>query len=206
MFESEMYAARNYDRGMWLLERSKLFRLRRRVASEIQGRTLEIGAGTGANALAYRRDVTVTAIDLRPAHLGVARKKARRRGLEFTAVCADAQELPFPDAAFDTVFGTLVFCSIAEPERALAEIRRVLRPGGRLLLLEHVRGQTPFSRKLTDWLHPLWFTLQGVCHLNRETAATVAGAGFHVDETTTHSYGLLQVILATRPGGDGSAA
>lgn len=200
MIESELYKARNYDRGMWLLERSKLFRLRHRVASEVQGRTLEIGAGTGANILAYQPGVTVTSIDLRPENLSVARKKARRRrDLDFSAACADAQDLPFPDAAFDTVFGTLVFCSISEPERALVEICRVLRPGGRLLLLEHVRGQTAVSRKLTDWLHPLWFALQGVCHLNRETAATVAGAGFRIDETTTHSYGLLQVILATRP-------
>lgn len=198
MIESELYKARNYDRGMRLLERSKLFRLRRRVASEIRGRTLEIGAGTGANVVAYQPGVEVTAIDIRPESLSVARNKARpRRDLEYTISCADAQDLPFPDAAFDTVYGTLVFCSIAEPEQALAEIRRVLRPGGRLLLLEHVRGQTAISRKLTDWLHPLWFALQGACHLNRETAATVAGAGFRIDETTTHSYGLMQVILAT---------
>jgi hypothetical protein len=71
-----------------------------------------------------------------------------------------------------------------------------LRPDGRLLLLEHVRGLTPVMRRLTDWLHPLWFALQGECHLNRETARTVAAAGFNIVETSTHGWGLLQRIIA----------
>ncbi len=201
MLESEVYEARNYDRGMWLLERAKLSEIRQRVVQLVTGNTLEIGAGTGANVAHYRDDATVTAIDLRPTHIMTAGKKARRRhpGFEFTAACADAQWLPFPDNTFDTVLGTLVFCSIAKPHDALLEIQRVLRPGGQLILLEHVRGRTPFTRRLTDWLHPLWFAAQGMCHLNRETATTVAETGFRIDYTSQHARGLIQVIHATSP-------
>lgn len=193
--------ARNYDRGMWLLERFSLARLRRLILAEAEGAILEIGAGTGANLAHYRAGATVTAVELRPAHLAATLDKARRHSApaNVSGACADAHNLPFPDSAFDTVVGTLVFCSIQDPVAALAEIRRVLRPGGRLLLLEHVRGTTPITRRLTDWLHPLWFALQGECHLNRETAATVAAAGFTVTHTSPHARGLLQLIQATSP-------
>ena len=198
MLENELYTARNYDRGMWLLEHTKLSGLRRQVVRQAVGDTLEIGAGTGANAAHYQPDVTVIATDLQAAHLSAAAEKAGRLNpeLRYTVVCADAQWLPFPDSSFDTILGTLVFCSIGRPELALSEIRRVLRPGGRLILLEHVRGRTPLTRRLTDWLHPVWFALQGVCHLNRDTAATVAAAGFTIQATSNHVRGLLQVIAA----------
>ncbi len=203
MLESELYTARNYDRGMWLLERTKLSGLRRQVVRQAVGDTLEIGAGTGANVAHYRPDVTVIAADLQAAHLSAATEKARRLNpaLPYTVACADAQWLPFPDNSFDTVLGTLVFCSIARPEAALSEIRRVLRPGGRLILLEHVRGRTPLTRRLTDWLHPAWFALQGVCHLNRDTAETVAAAGFTIHDTSDHARGLIQLLFATTPAG-----
>lgn len=201
MLESELYEARNYDRGMWLLERTKLSELRQRIVHKVTGNTLEIGAGTGANVVHYQPGITVTAIDLRPAHIMAAAKKAHERSprFEFSAACANAQQLPFSNSTFDTVLGTLVFCSIAQPQDALAEIRRVLRPGGQLFLLEHVRGRTSFTRRLTDGLQPLWFAVQGVCHLNRETAAAVAEAGFQIDYTSEHAHGLIQVIHAISP-------
>jgi ubiquinone/menaquinone biosynthesis C-methylase UbiE len=193
--------ARNYDRGMWLLERFSLYRLRRELLQGVSGRVLEIGAGTGANLSFYPPDALITAIDMRPVHLAAATKKARF-GLQkgtFIAGCADAQYLPFSDNAFDAVVGTLVFCSIHQPALALAEITRVLVPGGRVLLLEHVRGQTSLARRITDWLHPFWFALQGECHLNRDTAATIANSGFHVDRTAVFGRGFLQLIEATNP-------
>lgn len=185
---------------MWLLERFSLTRLRRPLLAAARGAVLEIGAGTGANLPLYDPDRRVVAIELRPERLATAARKAHVAGRADVAVAAaDAHDLPFPAASFDTVVGTLVFCSIGDPLAALAEIRRVLRPDGQLLLLEHVRGQTPLTRRLTDWLHPLWFALQGECHLNRETAATVAAAGFRVDATESHGRGLLQLIRATAP-------
>lgn len=193
--------AQNYDRGMWLLERFSLNRLRGGLLHDATGQVLEIGAGTGVNLALYGPDVAVTAIDMRPAHLAAAARKAHGSGRRhLTAVsCADAQYLPFPDDAFDTVVGTLVFCSIDHPETALGEIRRVLRPGGRLLLLEHVRGQKAITRRLTDLLHPVWFAMQGECHLNRETAGAVVAAGFQVQNTSIHAQGVLQIIRATAP-------
>lgn len=193
--------ARNYDRGMWLLERFSLTRLRRLVLAEARGVVLEVGAGTGANLPHYDAGLRVTAVELRPERLAAAARKAHAAGraAELGVAAADAHDLPFPAASFDTVVGTLVFCSIHDPLAALAEIRRVLQPGGKLLLLEHVRGQTPLTRRLTDWLHPLWFAVQGECHLNRETAVTVAAAGFHVARTEAHARGLLQLIQATAP-------
>lgn len=191
--------ARNYDRGMFLLERFSLERLRRLVLSHAAGSVLEVGAGTGANLPLYASDVNVIAIELRPSHLSAAARKARSAGrtADISVAAANAQWLPFADESFDTAVGTLVFCSIHDPGAALAEIRRVLRPGGHLLLLEHVRGQTRLTRLMTDTLHPVWFALQGECHLNRETARTVADAGFRVERTTSHARGLLQVIHAS---------
>jgi len=191
--------ARRYDRGMYPLERAGISSLRRWLTAEARGHVLEIGVGTGANMGLYPAGTTVMATDLEPERLEAAADKARRhgRGRATTFAAADAQDLPFPDNVFDSVVATLVFCSIPQPELALVEIRRVLRPGGRLLLLEHVRGQTPFTRRLTDWLHPVWFAIQGSCHLNRETAATVAGNGFRLNHTSTHGRGLLQLIVAS---------
>ena len=193
--------ARRYDQGMWLLEHARLRDLRRALLAEARGAVLEIGAGTGANLPLYGDGVVVTAVELRPERLAAAARKAHAAGCaaDITVVAADAHWLPFPDAAFDTLVATLVFCSVEQPAAVLAELRRVLRPGGRLLLLEHVRGQTPWTRRLTDWLHPLWFALQGECHLNRETAATVAAAGFRVVHTADHARGLVQTIIADAP-------
>lgn len=191
--------AKRYDQGMWLLNRLSLEPLRRELLREASGRVLEIGVGTGANRPLYGSRAQVAAIDLKPAYLAAARARGFSRANEYAVVCAGAESLPFPDGYFDAAVGTLVFCSIHNPVEALAEIRRTLRPGGRLLLLEHVRGQTAFTRVLTDWLHPFWFALQGECRLNRETAATVAQAGFRLEETRSHGRGLLQLIRAVAP-------
>ena len=193
--------AQRYDRGMWLLEHARLRDLRRALLAEARGAVLEIGAGTGANLPLYDDGVAVTAVELRPEQLAAAARKARAtpHAGDVAVAAADAHWLPFPNAAFDTAVATLVFCSVAQPDAVLAELRRVLRPGGRLLLLEHVRGQTSWTRRLTDWLHPLWFALQGECHLNRETAVTVASAGFRLVHTSSHARGLVQTMIAEAP-------
>jgi len=186
--------AKQYDQGMWFLERWRLRRLRRQLLAGVQGNVLEIGAGTGANLPVYDAGIDLTLVDINRERLvGTATKNTQR---PFHLTCANAEQLPFAGHQFDAVVGTLVFCSIPHPLVALAEIRRVLRPDGRLLLLEHTRGHGPISRRLTDWLHPLWFALQGECHLNRETAQFVQQAGFTIQKSSVHGLGILQMITA----------
>lgn len=197
--------AKRYDRGMWLLENYSLKRLRRELLRDARGEVLEIGVGTGANLPLYDGVARITAVDVNGARLAGAAVKANGH-YPIATSCADAQSLPFADDQFDTVVSTLVFCSIPQPALALAEIKRVLRANGRFLLLEHVRGLNPIARRLTDWLHPAWFALQHECHLNRETAVSVQAAGFHIEKTSSHGWGVLQMIKAAHPTTDPQAS
>ena len=191
--------ARRYNRGLWILEILAFRNLRKRLLENVSGEILEIGIGTGVNLPVYRGPGSVTGIDPRLDLLsGVF---ARNNILPFTACCANAGSLPFPASSFDNVVSTLVFCSIPDVGEALEEVKRVLKPGGKLLMLEHVRGRTPVSRRLTDWLHPAWFALQKECHLNRETEQSVRKAGFRIKSSSTHGHGMLQLLEARLPAG-----
>jgi len=190
--------AEQFDKGMRFLERWGIGHLRRELLHDVTGRVLEVGAGTGANLPLYGRSAHTTLIDIKSDRLVLARRKSGEP--DTPASVANAHHLPFASDQFDVVVGTLVFCSIPQPELALAEIKRVLKPDGRLLLLEHTRGHGPLSRRFTDWLHPLWFALQGECHLNRETAVTVQNAGFTLEHSSIHGYGLLQIMRASVNG------
>jgi len=165
------------------------------MIGEARGSVLEIGAGTGVNFSHYCEGARVFALDESREMLATARRRPCR--VCATVTQADAQSLPFTSRIFQTVVGTLVFCSIPNPARALAEIRRVLQPGGELLLLEHTRGHHPLAAALTDLLNPVWFSLNGSCHLNRQTAYIVAEAGFNVTSIEHHAGGIVQVIRAT---------
>ena len=196
----ESVAAKRYDQGMWGLENIGLRKLRRRLLSGVTGSVLEIGVGTGANLGYYNGVDRVTAVDIHMGRLrGAADKGAAREqsAFPYAVNLADVQQMPFAADQFDAVVGALVFCSIPDPAQAFAEIRRVLKPNGRLLLLEHVRGQNAVSRRLTDWLQPPWFALQHECHLNRETETAVVAAGFHIKSTSIHGLGVIQLIEAS---------
>ena len=186
--------AKRYNRGMRFLEIASLQRLRHMLLNEVYGNVLEIGTGTGVNLPIYQNTTHVTGIDVSQERLSGTIERVVKR--PFSVSVADAQNLPFPDNHFDNVVGTLVFCSIPNPAQALAEIKRVMQPNGRLYLLEHVRGLNPITQRLTDWFHPLWFSLQHECHLNRETAVSVQQAGFHIERSSAHGWGLLQMLTA----------
>ena len=184
--------ALRYDRGLRLLEQLGIQKLRRQLLASLGGqRVLEVGAGTGANLAHYPPGTEVVSTDFSLPMLRGLQRKAPA-----LPVCADVGRLPFATGRFEVVVSTLVFCSVSDPLAGLAEIRRVLAPQGRLLMIEHVRGQHPLTRRLTDWFHPLWFRLQGECHLNRETGLLVEQAGFQLRAQRTHALGVLLVVEA----------
>ena len=191
-----------YDQGMRPLERLIFRRLRSRVFPAIRGNVLEFGVGTGVNLPLYETRARVVGCDVSGEMLHWAAQRQARS--DVTLVRADVQRLPFADGSFDTVTGSLVFCSIPDPALSLAEAQRVLhppkptegQPGGRLVLIEHTRG-SGLGAWLTDLLHPLWHSWSRDCHLNRETAQTIADMGFHIQRVDQHALGIVQVIDAT---------
>jgi ubiquinone/menaquinone biosynthesis C-methylase UbiE len=160
----------------------------------LRGDVLEMGIGTGVNLPLYGLESHVTAFDASEEMIGWAARRHTRVAVALAR--ADAQHLPFVDRSFDVVTASLLFCSVVDPARGLAEARRVLRPDGRLVLLEHTRG-SGLGAWLTDILHPLWSTWSRECHLNRETVETVARAGFKVQRVERHALGIVRMIEAT---------
>jgi ubiquinone/menaquinone biosynthesis C-methylase UbiE len=144
------------------------------------GRILEVGAGTGKNLQSYPGDAFVIATDLSPGMLAQARKRAASGSRRMHFVLTDAEDLAFRDGAFDTVVATCVFCSVPDPVRGLREIRRVLRPGSKAILLEHMRPGG-FLGKVFDMLDPLMSRLMGP-HINRRTLENVQKAGLQLVE------------------------
>ena len=162
--------ARRYDRSIRIFEKLLFGDGRRWVCSRARGDVLEIAVGTGRNLKYYPADVRLTGLELSPAMLAIARRRADRLGRQVDLRPGDAQALDLPDASFDTVISTLSLCSIPDDRRAVAEARRMLRPGGRLLLLEHVRSPlTPvrLAQRLPD---PLAVRFEGD-HLLRDPQA-----------------------------------
>jgi ubiquinone/menaquinone biosynthesis C-methylase UbiE len=184
-----------YDAAMALLERTGLGRWREWLArGTAAGRVLDLGCGTGRNLPLFPHGVSVVGLD--PCREMLA--KARRRAPRAPLVCARAEALPFRDGTFDTVVSALVLCSVTDPVAALAEVRRVLRPGGRLRLLEHVRA-TGAAAWLQDRLQPAWTWVTGGCRPNRDTEAEVERAGFVIDGATRRAQGDMRRLEARRP-------
>jgi ubiquinone/menaquinone biosynthesis C-methylase UbiE len=166
-----------YDGLCAVLERTGLGAWRRWLAQGARGRTLDVGCGTGRGLPLYRPDVRAIGLDPTWDSLG----RARRRAPGVALVQGSAEALPFRDGAFDTVVASLVFCSVAEPARGLAEVKRVLRPDGRLRMLEHVRSRRSWKAAFQDRVQPLWTWGSGGCHPNRDTERAVEAAGFVIE-------------------------
>lgn len=190
--------AANYDRAMRPLERLGLSRLRARTLAEVPegSRVLEVGAGTGLNFPFYPRASTHACVE--PSREMIARASAKSDRPEGALlVQARAEELPFGEGAFDAAFATLVFCSVASPARAFAELRRVVRAGGRVALLEHVRPSNPLGYlfdALTKVTVPLFED-----HFNRRTADEARHAGLTVERVENHLLGVVQLIVCRVP-------
>jgi ubiquinone/menaquinone biosynthesis C-methylase UbiE len=166
-----------YDLGLSVLERGSLGRWRRWLVGGTRGRTLELGAGTGRDLPLYASGQPVIALDPHPGNL----EAAVRRAPGVPHVRARAEALPFRDGSFDTVVSSLVFCSVDDPEAGLREIRRVLRPGGTLRMVEHVRSTGRFWARLQDLGQPAWTWITGGCRPNRDTQRIVGEAGFTIN-------------------------
>jgi ubiquinone/menaquinone biosynthesis C-methylase UbiE len=178
--------ARFYDRLLSGSEEAGLRDLRAGLLERASGRTLEIGAGTGLDLPHYTDSVSELVLAEPDPHMA-ARMRERVESGSFAparieVIEAPAEELPFDDGSFDTVVSTLVLCTVADPDRALAEARRVLVPGGALLFLEHVRAE---SRRLAWWQDRLerpWGAFAGGCHPNRPTGEALADAGLWIEQ------------------------
>jgi ubiquinone/menaquinone biosynthesis C-methylase UbiE len=188
-----------YDLGLWFAERLGFLRWRRWLAEGATGPTLDLGTGTGRNLPWLSAATTVVAVDPSPDNLRAAR--ARRPGA--LLVRARAEALPFRPASFETVVSGMVFCSVDDPLAGLAEVRRLLRPGGTLRMIEHVRSTRPLEGWWQDLIQPAWTWAAGGCRNNRQTERTVVEAGFVVDPATRRESGTMRRWVA-RPEGPGA--
>lgn len=182
--------ARFYDRMCGRSERAGLAEIRRDALASARGEVLEIGAGTGLNFRAYPREGITRIVATEPdasmsRHL---REKVSEAPAPVEVVEAPGEQLPFADATFDTVVGTLVLCEPKDPAAVVAEIARVLKPGGHYLFVEHVRSDDPKLARKQDRAAPLWRTFSGGCNCNRETLATIERSGLDVERVSTGSF------------------
>src|SRR3954447_5955337 len=179
--------ALTYDRSMARMEKAGFRELRERTAGQATGDVLEIGGGTGSNLGYYGAAVTsLTVTEPEQPMLKRLEKKVHEQGSPAKVVPAAAEELPFADDSFDTVVSTLVLCGVADQTRSLQEIGRVLRPGGRLFFVEHVRSDDPKLAKKQDRMNGLNRFMVG-CECDRATLEAIRNAGFDVEslEQTT---------------------
>jgi SAM-dependent methyltransferase len=189
-----------YDRGLKATEENGLGEMRAELLARARGRVVEIGAGTGVNLDLYGPEVEdLTLIEPDP-HMGaklrarleerigaatddgsVAAATEKAEAVPARLVAAPAEAIPFPDDSFDTAVATLVLCTVPDPVGTVTELARVLKPGGRLLFIEHVRADDPDRARWQDRLEKPWRFMADGCHCNRDTEATLAASAFAVE-------------------------
>jgi ubiquinone/menaquinone biosynthesis C-methylase UbiE len=189
--------APKYDRQMRVFERMLFSGGREWVCSRAHGDVLEIAIGTGRNLGHYPTEVRLTGIEFSPAMIEIARQRAQRLGREIDLRIGDAQALDFPAASFDTVVCALALCTIPDDRAAVSEVKRVLRPAGRFLLLEHVRSPNPAIRLGQRLLEPLTLRFEGD-HLLREPLEHLRAEGFEVEQLVRSKLGIVERIAARK--------
>ena len=174
--------ARFYDRMTAGTERGGLAARRHDLLANAGGRVLEIGAGTGLNLAHYPPEVDVVFTEPEEPMARQLERKLAEANRPAKVTLAPAEALPFEDDSFDTVVCTLVLCTVKDPARALSEIGRVLRPGGQLLFLEHVRADDPGLARWQDRFAPLWRRVGNGCNCNRPTPSLIEGSPLSVEQ------------------------
>jgi ubiquinone/menaquinone biosynthesis C-methylase UbiE len=194
-------AAPSYDRQIALFERIWFAGGREWLGARARARVLEVAVGTGRDLPFFPADTTVTGVDLSPAMLVVARQRAADHGIDADLRAGDAEALPFADGSFDTVVCALSLCTIPDPAAAIGEMKRVLVPGGRLLLLDHVRSTWPPVRAAQWLLERLTIRSAGE-HFTRRQLPLVTAAGFDLVEVERLKAGTVERVHARKPAAD----
>lgn len=188
---------------VWLSQRlePELAPHRRRLLSELTGRVVEVGAGNGLNFAHYPSSVTqVLAVEPEPHLRKLAEQAAHRASVPVVVTAGVAARLPVRDAGVDAAVTSLVLCSVSDPGEALAELRRVLRPGGELRFFEHVRADTANLAAVQHRLDAtVWPRIAGGCHTGRDTLLAIESAGFRVDRLERFRLPDVRVALPTSP-------
>jgi ubiquinone/menaquinone biosynthesis C-methylase UbiE len=174
------------------------------VCSRAEGETLEVGVGTGLNLPFYSGAVRLTGIDLSPAMLAIARQQASHLDHPAELREADAQALPYPDESFDTVVCTFSLCAIPDDRRAVAEMYRVLRPAGRLLLADHVAGSSWPVRAVQRLIEFVTIPTGGE-HFLRRPSTLLRAQGFEIEQQERFKLGIVERVTARKPSPTGSA-
>lgn len=165
------------------------------LLAQASGSVLEIGAGDGANLPHYPSGTHVTALEPNPHMIDYLKKNMARLSLIIDTIIAPAEKIPFPDDHFDTVVSIHVLCSVNNPDQVLAEVKRVLRPGGRFLFLEHVtaEAQTP-TYHVQRLINPAWRLVGDGCNLTRDTGEAIRSAGFRTVEVNAYDAGFPKFV------------
>ncbi len=181
-----------------LMEWALLSNWRKKIWNKVSGKKiLEIGVGTGKNFPFYPVDKEISAIDFSDNMLTRARKKAGQEQIKVDLSLMDVENLNFADNSFDTVICTFVFCSVPNPGQGLQEIYRVCKPGGQVLLLEHVLSSRPFVAVIMNFLNPIALIIAGA-NINRKTVETVQQCGFKSVDIDTISGDIVKIISAEK--------
>jgi ubiquinone/menaquinone biosynthesis C-methylase UbiE len=183
-----------YDIVMEPLEKAKISKIRRDLIGKAEGRVLEIGSGTGANFPFYKGVAQVVAVEPNPSMRDRSLKVIRKTEVPIQTYLIGAEKLPFLENSFDCTVGTLVLCTIPNPGKALKELSRVCKPGGKVLFLEHVRLDHSILGPTQDVLTPVWKHICDGCHLNRDTLKTIKDSGLVVGRVKPHYKGLFLEI------------
>jgi len=194
--------ADNYDQQMGFFDRHLFGDTRDWVCSQAAGEVLEVAIGTGLNLPHYPRQMRLTGVEWSPAMLDLARRRAEALGREVDLRLGDAQALAFPDGSFDTVVCTFSLCGIPDDRRAVGEMGRVLRPGGLLLLADHVEASRWDARAAQRLIELVTIPLGGE-HLRRRPLTHVQALGYAIERHQRFKLGIVERLAARKPPADG---